>query len=403
MLKLRGKASVKNASNDQSKLLKITRNKHLPVALRPKHALLLSAHDFESHKASSPNGEDISSDFASILFLGSQKNFPETVPILPNSRDVFLLPEDFNYLAEGDILRLNPATGNIAAVFRKETPNNSILLTERCNHLCLMCSQPPKNIDDSWLLDEAFDLVRLMPTDTPNIGFTGGEPTTYGYRFIELIETTKRNLPRTSVDVLTNGRAFKDEQYAASLGRIKHPDLQLGIPLYSDDPVRHDFIVQSKGAFDETVHGILNLKRHGIRVEIRVVVHQQTLPRLVQTCEFIARNLLFVDHVALMGLEITGFTRANLDILWADPHDYRDTLSEAIEILRTYGMHCSVYNHQLCVVNADVRDVCRKSISDWKNEYLPECDKCTKRPECGGFFSTQILHRHSDYIKALTS
>jgi hypothetical protein len=129
------------------------------------------------------------------------------------------------------------------------------------------------------------------------------------------------------------------------------------------------------------------------------VVHQQTLPRLVQTCEFIARNLLFVDHVALMGLEITGYTRANLDILWADPYDYRDTLSEAVEVLRAYGMHSSVYNHQLCLVNRDVEDIYRKSISDWKNEYLPQCESCVRKSECGGFFSTQVMYRHSENIK----
>jgi His-Xaa-Ser system radical SAM maturase HxsC len=336
--------------------------------------------------------------FASILLLGQASQSIESQGTLSDAEDVFLLTEDFDYLTEGDIVRVNPASGNIATVFRNGTPNNSILLTERCNHLCLMCSQPPKDVDDSWLLSDAFELVRMIPTDTPNIGFTGGEPTTYGNRFIELIEVAKRNLPRTSVDVLTNGRAFKDDLYAARLGRIKHPDLQLGIPLYSDDPVRHDFIVQSKGAFDETVHGILNLKRHGVRVEIRVVVHQQSLPRLVQTCEFIARNLLFVDHVALMGLEITGFTRANLESLWVDPFDYRDCLSESIDVLRTYGMNCSIYNHQLCLVNPDVVDVCRKSISDWKNEYLPGCDQCVRKAACGGFFSTQVQFRHSAHI-----
>jgi MoaA/NifB/PqqE/SkfB family radical SAM enzyme len=83
--------------------------------------------------------------------------------------------------------------------------------------------------------------------------------------------------------------------------------------------VRHDYVVQSVNAFNETVRGILNLKSLDRRVEIRVVIHKQTIDRLVRLCEFIARNLLFVDHVALMGLEITGFTRANLDDLWIDP------------------------------------------------------------------------------------
>ena len=52
-----------------------------------------------------------------------------------------------------------------------------------------------------------------------------------------------------------------------------------------------------------------------------------------QLAEFLARNLTFVDHIALMGLEITGFTRANLDSLWIDPVDYQRELYRAVSFL----------------------------------------------------------------------
>jgi hypothetical protein len=42
-------------------------------------------------------------------------------------------------------------------------------------------------------------------------------------------------------------------------------------------------------------------------------------PQLRDTCAWLARNLPFVDHVALMGLENTGFALANQDLLWIDP------------------------------------------------------------------------------------
>ena len=84
------------------------------------------------------------------------------------------------------------------------------------------------------------------------------------------------------------------------------------IPLYSDDPTKHNYIVQADNAYDETLQGILNLKSHNQKVEIRIVIHKQSIDTLINLCEFITKNLIFVDHVALMGLEITGFTRANL-------------------------------------------------------------------------------------------
>ena len=105
------------------------------------------------------------------------------------------------------------------------------------------------------------------------------------------------------------------------------------IPVYAAVDTVHDYVVQAKGAFDETMLGILKLKDRGQRVEIRVVLHALTAPIIAETCRWIARNLPFVDHVALMGLENTGFAIANDAMLWIDPMDYRDALAEAVDHL----------------------------------------------------------------------
>jgi His-Xaa-Ser system radical SAM maturase HxsC len=242
----------------------------------------------------------------------------------------------------------------------------------------------------------------MIPPETERLGFSGGEPTLYRGRLIELLDHTQRYLPRTDLDILSNGRAFSDRGFARAYAAVNHPNLVVGIPIYSDDPVRHDYVVQSQGAFDETIRGILNLKEYRQKVEVRIVLHQQTIGRLVQTCEFLVRNLLFVDHVALMGLEITGFTRPNLDLLWIDPYEYKETLSEAVALLKAHRIPLSVYNHQLCTVNPDIWDRCQRSISDWKREYIQECVSCTRRSECGGLFSSSKMYRHSSHIKSFT-
>ena len=130
------------------------------------------------------------------------------------------------------------------------------------------------------------------------------------------------------------------------------------------------------------------LKNRGQAVEIRIVLHAITAPRLRETCAWIARNLPFVDHVALMGLENTGFAIANQDLLWIDPVDYRDQLAAGVDVLSTSGVNVSVYNLPLCVLDPRVRPFAVQSISDWKNAYLPECDDCSVRRDCAGFFST---------------
>lgn len=298
------------------------------------------------------------------------------------------LSERFAYLQDGDILGYQPGNRRFRTLYRRNSKHNSFLVTERCNHYCLMCSQPPRKVDDDWLLDEIEAAIELVDPKTPSFAFTGGEPLTNWPRFIQVLAASREKLPGTSVHVLTNGRAFSRTEVAKAWAAVGHPSLMAGIPIYSAVDHIHDYVVQAQGAFDETVLGVLKLKNEGQRVEIRVVLHAITAPRVVQTCRWLARNLPFVDHVALMGLENTGFTLANDRVLWIDPVDYRDELAKAVEILSAAGLNVSIYNLPRCVLDRSVWPFALQSISDWKNGYGDECEPCIERSRCAGFFTS---------------
>ena len=308
-------------------------------------------------------------------------------------KDCYRLGQPMHYLADGDVVRLEPRRHRIHAIYRKSSPSNSLLVTERCDNFCLMCSQPPKSADDSWLVDELFQMIPLMSRETVALGITGGEPALLGRRLPDLIGALETHLPRTAVHVLSNGRAFADPERAREVAAVAHHDLMIGIPVYSDLAEEHDYVVQARGAYTETIKGIIHLKRHKVRVEIRCVIHAETYRRLPELAEFISRNLRFVDHVALMGLELMGFAKTNVQQLWIDPADYQTELVRAVDTLRRAGMKVSVYNHQLCVLDPRIHDVQQKSISDWKNTYFEECDGCARLDECGGFFASSSLRR----------
>lgn len=87
-----------------------------------------------------------------------------------------------------------------------------------------------------------------------------------------------------------------------------------------------------------------------------------------------------------MGLEPIGFARRNHDKLWIDPADCVDFLKEAVFFLVNRGITVSIYNFPLCVLSHELRPLAEKSISDWKNIYLPACDRCAAREHCCGFF-----------------
>src|SRR5689334_17948395 len=57
----------------------------------------------------------------------------------------------FRYLADGDIIGLHLRSGRFRVLYRRASKHNSFLVTEQCNHYCLMCSQPPRNINDGWI------------------------------------------------------------------------------------------------------------------------------------------------------------------------------------------------------------------------------------------------------------
>lgn len=321
----------------------------------------------------------------------------------PAGSALVCLPSSFDHLTDGDVVRIGAERGDLFVLFQRSARHNSILLTERCNHYCLMCSQPPKDVDDGWIVDDVMAAIPHIDEDTAEIGFTGGEPTLLGGRLIDLIQQCKSYLPRTALHVLTNGRSFIDAGYVEQIADVGHPDLMFGVPIYSDLSEVHDYVVQADGAFDETIRGVLNLKRKRLLLEIRVVVHKQTYRRLPDLARFIARNLTFVDQVVFMGLEITGFTRANLKDLWIDPVDYQPQLVEAVEYLANSRIKTSVYNHQLCVTDRRLWKYARRSISDWKNEYFAECARCSVRPECGGFFSSAHLKRSAHISPVLAA
>jgi His-Xaa-Ser system radical SAM maturase HxsC len=304
-------------------------------------------------------------------------------------------------VSSGDAIRVRPATGLVSVLFRRGANANSLFVTGQCNSRCLMCSQPPTSEDDSWLVAEILDLLPLIDPDVDVLGVTGGEPTLLGPALGELIRRCAATLPSTGLHVLTNGRNFADATLADSVsdgaGRVVW-----AIPLYADVASRHDFVVQAEGAFEATLNGIYNLTERGHAIEIRFVVHAQTVQRMEHLAEFIYRNMPFVGHVALMGLEPMGYAKANRNVLWVDPIDYAPALARTALYLRDRGIRTSIYNIPLCVLPSETWSLARQSISDWKNVYDPACEACGARSRCCGFFASYGPAWRSRGIRPLT-
>ena len=184
------------------------------------------------------------------------------------------------------------------------------------------------------------------------------------------------------------------------LARLGHSHLTVAVALYADVDSLHDEIVDVKGAFGDTIRGLYNLALYGFVIEIRVVLLSLNYRRLPKIADFIYSNMPFASHVAFMGMETTGLAAKNLERVWVDPFYYRQQLEKACGYLSRRMIPVSVYNLPLCVLPPSLWTFARKSISEWKNIYLPECQLCGVKAKCGGFFESSGVRR-SAYISPI--
>ena len=294
--------------------------------------------------------------------------------------------DDFN---EGDILLLNKQ-GEIFFLYEINSEHNVIFATERCNHRCVMCPQPPISIENDRT-DFNLRLISFFDKGTKEVGITGGEPTLIGDNLFKLINQVKKSCPKAAISLLSNGVNFSDISYAEKLAACNHFDLQIDVPIFSDIADEHNKIVGAK-TFYKTVQGLYNLASLRQKIGLRIVIHKLTYKRLPQLADYIYHNFPFVTQVAFLQMETTGLAEKNLQDLWIDPYDYTKELQEAVLLLSNRGFKVYIYNAQLCVLPNSLRTFAKQSISDWKKVYLSQCDGCILRSVCAGLFSTNNKH-----------
>ena len=120
-----------NFNQNENLILKVTKSSFLPTKIKKSSISII-------------NSSNIIDGFE--FYLCFDKKILNNINL--KNKKIILLEDKFSYLDEGDIIRINLMDKRVKVLFRKKSKNNSFLVTEKCNHYCLMCSQPPKNIND---------------------------------------------------------------------------------------------------------------------------------------------------------------------------------------------------------------------------------------------------------------
>lgn len=244
-------------------------------------------------------------------------------------------------------------------------------------------------------------LSLVQETDkVEHVGITGGEPTICLDNVVEILQTCKDKFPNAAISLLTNGKLLADFDQAKKLADANQ-NVMYCIPLYAPTDFEHDYIVGCPGSFEQTILGIYNLARLKCPVEIRIVVIKQNYKRLADLAEFIYRNMSFMVHVAIMGMETAGVAKENLDSVWIDPKDYQEELSNCIVEMHRRALNVSIYNLPHCLLPKKLWGFARDSISGWKKTYLEQCVLCYVKECCAGTFATSV--KQSNYIAPIFS
>jgi His-Xaa-Ser system radical SAM maturase HxsC len=291
-------------------------------------------------------------------------------------------------LKPGDIVSVL-TDGTVNVLWKYGEDDNLLFLTDYCNSHCIMCPQT-KRVDIDHYYKDALHLLRLTK-DTPRyLCISGGEPTFLKEEYLSVLKELKSKFPSVALQVLTNGKNFADFEFLKECVLNSPIDTLYAIPIYSGNSKLHDSIVGSKGSFNKTVTGILNLCKLKQNVEIRVVVTRQNYKDLCNIAYFIYWNMPFVFRVVFMCMETHGVAQDNLDDVWVEPMDYMDNLNEAVQFLRNRMLYVLIYNYPQCILPKSLRGYAQDSISSWKKTFLEECSGCSERDICSGVFATSV-------------
>lgn len=287
---------------------------------------------------------------------------------------------------EGDIIKLS-SSGHIQCLWNVESKQNVLFLTDQCNSRCIMCPQPLTS-DGNYVEDVKTVLAMLENKDVTAFCISGGEPTIIKENFIEVLSMCKKKFSEIPLLVLTNGRNFKNFDFCKDVVKSMPKYTTFAIPIYSSVPSKHDEIVNVHGAFKESILGIQNLTRFRAVVEIRTVILKKNYRMLPLLADYIGWNLPMVSHVAFMGMEVHNMAIENFEDVWIEPIEYQDELKIAVKKLDYRNINVSVYNLPHCLLPKDLWKYSCKSISDWKEYYLPVCQSCSQKDVCAGLFAT---------------
>ncbi|MFL6130184.1 MAG: radical SAM protein [Mycobacteriales bacterium] len=284
----------------------------------------------------------------------------------------------------------------------------SLHLTDLCNSRCSFCvvGSPLVRADSVRWEDVVAFLVDNAGEGYESVNLHGGEPTIHP-RLLDVLDMVQAlGYPETQIQ--TNGRRLKDPAFVAELAA--RGVRLLVISLHGATAGLQDLLTQAAGGFDETIEGIRNAERAGLKVRTNTVVTNQNLGQLADIARLCAE--LGVDHVNISNLHPVGSGYFALDSMAPTMAELRGHLDPALAVLEDAAVTVTLEGFPLCVVTPyeqlAVEDGTRqirmlyqgRVFDDYDmfmdrecREHGPPCAPCPLRARCGGVYKEYVERR----------
>ena len=368
---LKGNISIKN--NDEYIIGKIIKNKN--VEEKQEYIQILDNQNINQYEKG----------YKGYIF----ENKPQNIDI--ENINICYEVENFNTLIDYDVVEI-VNNKNIKVLYRDDSEDNAIVVTNQCNSNCIMCpdSDVVRNTKENPDIKKILEQIHCIPDDTKHITITGGEPGILKDNIFKVLSECKKCLPETEFLFLTNGRIFANTDFTKQFKENIPEFIRVAIPIYADNKELHDSITRESGSFNQTICGIKKLLERKIDIEIRIVVTKMNYKYLNNIAQFIIKEIPNIKMVNIMALEMTGNAYKNRDDVWINFDVVKDYLYQACLTIIEAGIIVNLYNFPLCCIDERLYSIAHKSISDYKIRFKKECEDCSVKQNCGGFFNSTI-------------
>jgi len=269
-------------------------------------------------------------------------------------------------------------------------------ITWACNERCPFCNVPMEDyaVRTPPMEQLREELKAILDSGAKTLTLSGGEPTLYRERVIELCQEATTNGVQF-IEIQTNA-VLVDTDYARAMA--KAGVTSAFISLLANTPEQHDRLAGLEGAFEPCLRGIDAFLDAGIRVALNPVIAFETQQMLPDYVDFVAQRLPGVSSISCSAVQPHGRAAKNHALL-PDYAVLGESVRKALKRAELHGIelvnpYCGV---PLCIgwESASEQSVeafeARRGGFDTmgldntgnKRQGTP-CQKCGLRSRCGG-------------------